>query len=76
MPEMILTATDNGRERRKRGDVTTQVTTVSRIMLIGLDHHRHGIPPDVTTDLGFKLHAARMAWLLAHGDRVQVSRVR
>jgi len=70
MPEMVLAATNHGRQRGKRRDVTAQVTTIRWIMLIGFDHHGHGIPADVATNLGFELHVARVANLLARGNGV------
>src|SRR5690606_13677457 len=60
MPEVVLAAAYHGGQRSERGDVAAQVAAVGGLVLVGLDHHGHGVPADVRADALFERQIAGM----------------
>jgi len=56
--------------RGERGDVTTQTA----VKAIGVDDHRHGIPPYVAFDAPLDLAVSRIGWFILRGNGVQIRR--
>ena len=75
VPEVVLAAADHGGQRGEGGDVAAQVAAVRRVVLVGLDHHGHGVPAHVRADARFQFQVARMRRLQAGRDRVDVGGV-
>ncbi len=75
VPEVVLAAADHGGQRGEGGDVAAQVAAVRRVVLVGLDHHGHGVPAHVRADARFQFQVARMRRLQAGRNRVDVSGV-
>ena len=55
---------------REGGDVAAQAV----VPPVGVHHHRHGVPPDVTLDAHFRFPIAGEGGLLREGDGVDVRR--
>ena len=60
-----------GGGRGVRGNVAADAF----FLLVGADHHGHGVPADDVADLAFKLEDAGVGWLLVCRDGVDVGRV-
>ena len=66
--EMVVTDLVKCRQRRIGGDVASKPA----VLAIGVDHHRHRVPADVTLDADFRLPIARKPRLLFNRNRVDV----
>jgi len=56
--------------------MTTQVSAIRRVVLVGLDNHRHRIPTDDAANTCFELKVAGLCGLQTNGNRVEISGIR
>ncbi len=75
VPEMIEAGTKHVGQRGEGTDVPAQISTVHRVMAIGLDHHRHGVPAHVGAQAFLDFNIAWATLLLIGLYRVDVGRV-
>jgi hypothetical protein len=64
VPEVVEAGAKQAGQRGKRTDVATQVTTIGRVMAVGLDHHGHGVPAHVGAQALFDFQIAGRALFL------------
>ncbi len=76
MPEMVEAGAKQAGQRRKRADVAAQIATIHRVVPIGFDHHRHGVPAHIGAQALFNFQVARRTLFVVGRNGVDVSRGR
>ena len=55
--------------------MAAQVTAISGVVAVGLDHHGHGVPAHISAQTLFNLDVARAAFFLVGLQGVDIARV-
>ena len=74
MPKMVKACPKHIGKRCKRADVSAQITTIWRVVFIGLNDHGHGVPAHVGAQPLFYFQIAGAACFLIRLNGVDVTR--